>query len=96
MHHAVSSFVCLEEQSCETVFNPVGLVVSRLEGGGRFRPTLGRLTPLSPVNMLIHYFCLKAKMHKIPMLLKGNLHEAKLFFCGFNRDGSDGLVEVVA
>ena len=32
MHQTVISYVCLEGQWYETVFDPVGLVVSRVEG----------------------------------------------------------------
>ena len=47
MHQTVISYVCLEGQLYETVFDPVDLVVSRVEGGGHFTYP-GRLTPLSP------------------------------------------------
>ena len=47
MHQTVNSYVRLEGQSYETVFDPVGMVVSRVEGVA-ILPTLVAL-PHSPL-----------------------------------------------
>ena len=47
MHQTVISHVCLEGQWYETVFDPVGLVVSRVDGVA-ILPTLAAL-PHSPL-----------------------------------------------
>ena len=49
MHQTVISYVCLEGQWYETVFDPVDLVVSRVEGVAVL-PTLAAL-PHSPLIM---------------------------------------------
>ena len=52
MRQTVDSYVCLEGQSYETVFDPVGLVVSRVEGVASL-PTLAAL-PHSPLVGVLH------------------------------------------
>ena len=47
MRQTINSYVCLEGQSYETVLDPVGLVVSRIEGVA-ILPTLAAL-PHSPL-----------------------------------------------
>ena len=52
MHQIVNSYVCLKWQSYETVFETVGLIVSRVEGVA-ILPTLAAL-PHSPLGRHIY------------------------------------------
>ena len=54
MHQTVNIYVCLEQQSYETVVEPVGLVVPHVEGVASLPPTLTAL-PHSPLHSYSKY-----------------------------------------